>query len=120
MVDLFSWPPLSPYKLPLTITPFGSAHHQREKQSTQHLIQTLAQNQTQVSATLKAAQERAKQHHDRHRQDSFVLSARRPCLALDGQAVLSKANIYLSLSVSRGLLPYRLVPLELLLLSTVM
>lgn len=54
-----------PSEMPLTVTPFGSAHQQHVQKSAQHFIDSVSQLQTQVNATLQAAQDRPEQRHDK-------------------------------------------------------
>jgi hypothetical protein len=59
--------PLAPTEFPINLTPSGSTQHPKDQQTTQHFIQNLAQCHKQVTESLQAAQECAKQCHDKHR-----------------------------------------------------
>ena len=59
--------PASPAELPLTLAPQGTMHQQKEKISAQRFLQQISQCHTAVTATLKAAQDQAKQRHDKQR-----------------------------------------------------
>ena len=59
--------PASPTELPLTWAPQGTFRQQQEQQSTQRFLQQIAQCHNAVTSALKAAQDHAKQCHDKQR-----------------------------------------------------
>ena len=61
----YGFQPLAPSELPLTLAPSGTTHQQQEQQSAQRFIHNLSQRHTQVAVALQAAQDHAKQRHDR-------------------------------------------------------
>ena len=69
--------------MPLTLAPSGTTHQQQEQQSAQRFIHNLSQRHTQVAAALQAAQDRAKQRHDRQRTPLFFQPGDQVWLLLD-------------------------------------
>lgn len=81
----FGFQPSAPSEMPLTITPSGSAHQQQEQKSAHHFIHSISQRQAQVTAALQAAQDRAKQRHDKQRTHLSFQPGDRVWLLLDKQ-----------------------------------
>ena len=57
--------------MPLTLAPSRTTHQQQERQSAQRFIHNLSQRHSQVATALQAAQDRAKQRHDRQHTPLF-------------------------------------------------